>query len=106
VKRVTLLPTAPKAGDYMGALVAVANASPCEVIHGDKPDGWTCLDSVRDARNPAARYAEEYRLRVLRGDTLCDGCRRKVTAYRALGLNPVPPRFSARSRLQREARND
>lgn len=46
----------------------------CGVIHGNRPRGFTCLDAKREAADPAARYGDEYRARILAGECDCDVC--------------------------------
>ncbi|TMC10546.1 MAG: hypothetical protein E6J41_08005 [Chloroflexi bacterium] len=47
----------------------------CLLVHGGKPKGWTCLDTVREAHDPAARMADEYRAKVLALGYACDHCK-------------------------------
>jgi hypothetical protein len=49
--------------------------SRCLLIHGNKPKGWTCLDTVREAHKPAARMTDEYRAKVLALGYACDHCK-------------------------------
>ena len=65
-----------QAGPDLLNLAQTAQAqSNCLLIHGNKPTGWTCLDTVREARDPSARMTDEYRAKVLALDYACDHCK-------------------------------
>lgn len=46
----------------------------CGVIHGNRPEGFTCLDRKAEAADPTSRYNEGFRARILAGEHDCDVC--------------------------------
>jgi hypothetical protein len=47
----------------------------CQVIQIDKPDDWTCLDTLAEAAQMGSRYMPEFRAEILTGADLCPGCK-------------------------------
>jgi hypothetical protein len=54
--------------------LAALKFATCQVIHGDKPKGWTCLDTLGEAANFSSKYMPEFRAEILALEHLCDGC--------------------------------
>jgi hypothetical protein len=65
----------PGRGPEWAAVLADLNEHPCEVIHGGRPKGFTCLDYQREAASGAGRYGNEWRVTVASGQRLCFRCK-------------------------------
>jgi hypothetical protein len=64
-----------EAGPDLLTLAQTAQAqSSCLLVHGGRPKGWTCLDTVREA-DPNAGMTDEYRAKVLELGYACDHCK-------------------------------
>ena len=61
--------------DLLKLAETVRAQSVCLLVHGGKPEGWTCLDTVREAHRPDARMTDEYRAKVLALGYACDHCK-------------------------------
>ena len=46
----------------------------CRCIHQGYPEGTSCFDVQRIAKENPKGYTEEFRKRILRGETLCTRC--------------------------------
>jgi hypothetical protein len=57
----------------------VLEANPCEVIHCDRPRGWSCYDSLTEARSGRGKYTDEFRARLAAGAHLCFSCQLRAS---------------------------
>jgi hypothetical protein len=57
----------------------VLEANPCDVIHCDRPRGWSCYDSFTEARSGRGKYTDEFRARLAAGAHLCFSCQLRAS---------------------------
>lgn len=61
-------------GALSNLLDTIERTVECGIIYQGYPDGTTCRDQRDLARDPAARFGDEFRARLLAGEQLCPAC--------------------------------
>lgn len=81
-------PYSPKRDEAYTAMYATLKAladKGCRIIHGNYPEGTTCLDMQEFARvnQTPHKFADKYRAEILNGDHRCDRCAARAAIAKA-----------------------